>query len=78
MEKQERLEKKIHKQTQKDHIREAVLDGTIPSACSDTGATSNAGKVGDPFIPTDEKSTKQLELPHGGNRQSVHNLQTRF
>ena len=47
-------------------LKRGVLDGTIPSAVSDTGATSSAGLVGDPFIDTDEVSTKVFHLPTGG------------
>ena len=40
--------------------------GSIPSAVSDTGATSTAGALGDPFDPTNEVSNKVFSLPTGG------------
>jgi hypothetical protein len=42
-----------------------MRDGSIPSAVRDTGATSTAGAVGDPFNPNKEKSTKIFSLPTG-------------
>ena len=36
----------------KDKLRSGVLDGSIPSAASDTGATASAFKPSDPTIPT--------------------------
>ena len=42
------------------------MDGTIPSAISDTGASSTAGKPTDPFVATNEISTKVFGLPVGG------------
>ena len=47
-------------------IKAAVLDGTIPSGISDTGATSSAGKPGDPFSHTNTPSNKVFHLPTGG------------
>jgi hypothetical protein len=46
-------------------IIQGMNNGSIPSAVSDTGATSTAGAVGDPFTPTNEKSTKIFSLPTG-------------
>ena len=43
-----------------------MKDGTIPSAVSDTGATSTAGAIDDPFKPTNEFSAKVFSLPTGG------------
>ena len=39
--------------------KRVVLNGNIPSAISNTGVTSAAGKESDPFIPTDEVSQKR-------------------
>ena len=47
-----------------------VLNGTIPSAISDTGDTSTAGKESDPFIPTDEVSQKAFYFPTGNTAKS--------
>ena len=41
-----------------------MLGGTIQSAISDTGATSSAGLVGDPYIPTGIKSNKIFRMPN--------------
>jgi hypothetical protein len=40
----------------KDKLRSGVLDGSIPSAASDTGATASAMKPSDPTIPTGTQS----------------------
>ena len=42
------------------------MDGTIPSAISDISARSTAGKPTDPFVATNEISTKVFGLPTGG------------
>ena len=42
------------------------MDVTIPSAISDTGASSTAGKPTDPFVSTNEISTKVFGLRIGG------------
>ena len=47
-------------------IKEGMMNGTIPAACSDTGATSTAGKESDPFQSTDQPSNKIFVLPTGG------------
>ena len=47
-------------------LRQAVLDGSVPSGISDTGATSSAGREGDPFIQTNTPSNKTFHLPTGG------------
>ena len=44
-------------------VKRGVLNGTIPSAISDTCATSNAGLVGDPCISVGIKSTKPFYMP---------------
>ena len=49
-----------------EQIKAGMLDGTIASAISDTGATSTAGKPNDPFEETDQPSTKVFTLPTGG------------
>ena len=47
------------------------MDGTIPSAISDTGASSTAGKPTDPFVATNEISTKLFGLPTGGTTTAI-------
>eukprot|EP00804_Cyclotella_cryptica_P024323 CCRYP_015308-RA/>CCRYP_015308-RA protein AED:0.19 eAED:0.16 QI:0/0/0/1/0.2/0.16/6/0/899 len=46
-------------------IKEGINNGSIPSAVSDTGATSTAGTLHDPFIHSKTRSTKILMLPTG-------------
>jgi hypothetical protein len=46
-------------------MKEGVLNGTIPSAVSDTGATSSAFLKKDPSCPTGELSTTVFHLPDG-------------
>ena len=46
-------------------MRKGILDGTITSAISDTGATSTAGKPGDPFDEIGQPSSKTFKLPDG-------------
>ncbi len=60
-----------HRQWKHTNMTEAqlktdIMNGTIASACSDTGATSTAGKPSDPFEATNQKSTKVFHLPVGG------------
>ena len=47
-------------------LRAVVLDGSVPSGISNTGATSSAGREGDPFIQTNTPSNKTFHLPMGG------------
>ena len=42
-----------------------ALNGSILSAAWDTACTSHAGMIGDPFIPTGQKSTKIFVLADG-------------
>lgn len=53
-------------------VQQGVADGSIPSAISDTGATSTAGAVHDPFHSTTQPSTKVFLLPTGGTAQATH------
>ena len=53
------------KKAREARVREGVLNGTIPSAAWDTACTSNAGKPGDPFLPTARKSSKVFALADG-------------
>jgi hypothetical protein len=46
-------------------MKEGVLNGTIPSAVSDTGATSSAFLKKDPSRATGEQSTTVFCLPDG-------------
>jgi hypothetical protein len=54
----------------KNEIHAMVLDGTIPSGVSDTGATSTAGHPQDPIIMSTTPSTKVFHLPTGGTAQA--------
>ena len=55
-----------------DDIRTMILNGTIPSVISDTGATSTAGKGGHPLRLSNHPSDKVFHLPTGGtDRASV-------
>ena len=49
-----------------DEIRAMILDGSIPSSISDTGATSTAGKSGHPFRSLNSPSDDFFHLPTGG------------
>eukprot|EP00804_Cyclotella_cryptica_P000162 CCRYP_017462-RA/>CCRYP_017462-RA protein AED:0.81 eAED:0.81 QI:0/0/0/0.5/1/1/2/0/589 len=46
-------------------IKEGINNGSIPSAVSDTGATSTSGTLHDPFIHSKTRSTKIFMLPTG-------------
>jgi hypothetical protein len=46
-------------------LKRGVLNGSIPSAAWDTACTSHAGKPYDPFIPTNQLSTKVFALANG-------------
>ena len=52
-----------------DELKIGVLDGTIPSAFADSGATSNVGTTKDrarrAFILTDRQSDKAFRMPNG-------------
>ena len=54
-------------------IKKGVLEGLIPSAISDTGATSTAGAPKDTksFDVTGEPSTKVFELPDGREKAAL-------
>ena len=47
---------KLRRRLLKAELRSGVLDGSIPSAASDTGATASAMKPSDPTIPTGMQS----------------------
>ena len=66
---------RLHKTRQKklltqDDIRTMILNGTIPSAISDTGATSTSGKGGHPFRLSNHPSDKVFHLPTGGTARA--------
>eukprot|EP00804_Cyclotella_cryptica_P024843 CCRYP_001787-RA/>CCRYP_001787-RA protein AED:0.43 eAED:0.46 QI:0/0/0/1/0/0/3/0/256 len=48
-------------------IKEGINNGSIPSAVSDTGATSTAGTLHDPFIHSKTRSTKIFMNHHSHN-----------
>ena len=47
-------------------LKRGIMDGTIASAVSDTGATSTAGTPNDPFVMSNKASNKVFCLPTGG------------
>jgi len=47
-------------------LKQGIMDGTIASVVSDTGATSTAGTPNDPFVMSDKASNKVFCLPTGG------------
>ena len=49
----------------KAHLKRGVPNGSIALEAWDTACTSNAGKVGNPFIKTDQLSTKVFALVDG-------------
>ena len=53
-----------------DNIRAMVIDGSIPSAISDTGATSTAGKSGHPLRFLNFPSDKVFHLSTGGTTRA--------
>ena len=53
-----------------DDIRTMILNGTIPSAISDTVATSTSGKGGHPFRLSNHPSDKVFHLPTGGTSRA--------
>jgi hypothetical protein len=46
-------------------MRIGILNGTVPSAVSNTGATSSAFLASDPSLPTGHVSTVVFHLPNG-------------
>ena len=53
-------------------VKHGIAIGTISSAISDTGATSTAGTLHDPFDTTTVPSTKVFLLPTGGTAHATH------
>ena len=62
--------------TRLEQLRKGILDGTIPSAVSDTGATSHALLPTAPSIPTGKRSTVIFHLPNGATAPAttIHKL----
>ena len=48
-----------------NNMRMGILSGTIPSAVSNTGATSSAFLTSDPSLPTEHISSAIFHLPNG-------------
>ena len=48
-----------------EEVKRGVLNGEIPSAVVDSGATSNCGMEGDPYVKTDQISNKIFHMPTG-------------
>ena len=72
---QKRENARHHKRRQKrpltqDKIRTMILDGSIPSAIINTGATSTAGKSGNPFRSLNIPLDKVFHLPTGGTARA--------
>eukprot|EP00804_Cyclotella_cryptica_P015207 CCRYP_000733-RA/>CCRYP_000733-RA protein AED:0.43 eAED:0.26 QI:0/0/0/1/1/1/3/0/840 len=63
-------------------LKQGIMNGSIASAISDTGATSTAGAPHDPFKETTTISSKVFILPTGGTAKAtkvaklLHNVQT--
>jgi hypothetical protein len=55
----------LHNIALQHNIKEAVLAGAIPSAVSNTGATSHTLLPSTPLIPTGEQSQAVFHLPNG-------------
>jgi hypothetical protein len=51
--------------TAQNNMRTGVLNGTIPSAVSNTGATLSAFLTSDPSLPTGRVSSTIFHLPNG-------------
>ena len=49
----------------KTELKQSVLNRSIASAAWDTACTSNAGKIDDPFIQTNQPSTKIFAVADG-------------
>ena len=50
---------------EEEQLKKGILNGSIPSGVSNTGATSTTGKENDPFEQTNIKSNKIFHLPTG-------------
>jgi len=53
-------------------VKHVIANGTIPSAISNTSATSTTGTLYDPFHTTMLPSTKVFLLPTGGTAHATH------
>eukprot|EP00804_Cyclotella_cryptica_P009653 CCRYP_011198-RA/>CCRYP_011198-RA protein AED:0.33 eAED:0.33 QI:0/0/0/1/1/1/2/0/430 len=53
-------------------VKHGIADGTILSTISNTGATSTAGALHDPFHSTTAPSIKVFLLPTGGTAHATH------
>jgi hypothetical protein len=53
-----------------EELRRGVLDGSIPSAVVDSGATSSVGTPTDPFAKTGQQSNKVFCLPNGATEEA--------
>ena len=53
-------------------LKRSILYGSIASVTWDTTCTSNAGKIGDPFIQTNQTSTKVFPLADGHPNPSTN------
>ena len=51
-------------------LQRGVLDGSIPSAVVDSGATSSVGTPTDPFAKTGQQSNKVFRLPNGATEEA--------
>ncbi len=53
-----------------EELRRGVLDGSIPSAVVDSGATFSVGTPIDPFAKTGRRSNKVFRLPNGATEEA--------
>ena len=53
-----------------EQLRRGVLNGSIPSAVVDSGATSSVGTPTDPFAKTSRHSNKVFRLPNGATEEA--------
>jgi len=53
-----------------EELRMGVLDGSIPSAVVDSGATSSIGTPTDQFAKTGRQSNKVFRLPNGATEEA--------
>ena len=64
----ENAKQKRHRRSQattmtSTQLKQGIMDGTIASTVSDTGATSTAGTPNDPFVMSNQGSNKVFCLP---------------
>ena len=53
-----------------EELRTGILDGSIPSAIVDSGATSSISTPTNPFAKTGPQSNKVFRLPNGATEEA--------